>query len=118
MERLIQNSSFSKVAEIELTYRAKVKPSQRPQVTSSTDCYNVLKASWYTGKIGFVEQFKVMLLNRVNKVLGIYEASTGGVVVADPKLIFVVALKACASSIVLCHTHSSGTSRQARLTCN
>lgn len=110
MEKLIRNSSFSKVAEIKLTYRAKVKPSQRPQVTCSTDCYNVLKESWDTGKIEFVEQFKVMLLNRANKVLGIYETSTGGVAgtVADPKLIFVAALKACASSIVLCHNHPSG----------
>ncbi|WP_317168263.1 JAB domain-containing protein [Pontibacter pamirensis] len=57
-----------------------------------------------------MEQFKVMLLNRANKVLGIYETSTGGVAgtVADPKLIFVAALKACASSIVLCHNHPSG----------
>ena len=110
MEKLIRNSSFSKVAEIKLTYRAKVKPSERPQVTCSTDCYNVLKESWDTGKIEFVEQFKVMLLNRANKVLGIYELSTGGVAgtVADPKLIFVAALKACASSIVLCHNHPSG----------
>ncbi|MFD3002676.1 JAB domain-containing protein [Pontibacter toksunensis] len=85
-------------------------PSQRPQVTSSTDCYNVLKESWDTGKIEFMEQFKVMLLNRVNRVLGIYELSTGGVAgtVADAKLIFVVALKACASSIVLCRNHPSG----------
>ena len=110
MEKRIKNSSFSKVAEIKLSYRAKVKPSDRPQVTSSTDCYNVLKQSWDTGKIEFVEQFKVMLLNRANKVLGIYEASTGGVAgtVADPKLIFAAALKACASSIVLCHNHPSG----------
>ncbi|MFD3003179.1 RadC family protein [Pontibacter toksunensis] len=110
MEKLIRNSSFSKVAEIKLSYRAKVKPSQRPQVTSSTDSYNILKESWDTGKIEFVEQFKVMLLNRANKVLGIYELSTGGVAgtVADPKLIFVAALKACASSIVLCHNHPSG----------
>ena len=110
MEKLIRNSSFSKVAEIRLTYRAKVKSSQRPQVTSSTDCYNVLRESWDKGKIEFVEQFKVMLLNRVNRVLGVYETSTGGVAgtVADPKLIFVAALKACASSIVLCHNHPSG----------
>lgn len=110
MEKRIKNSSFPKVAEIKLTYRAKVKPSERPQVTSSTDCYNVLKQSWDSGKIEFVEQFKVMLLNRANKVLGIYELSTGGVAgtVADPKLIFAAALKACASSIVLCHNHPSG----------
>ncbi|PRY03676.1 DNA repair protein RadC [Pontibacter ummariensis] len=110
MEKRIPNSSFCKVAEIKLTYRAKVKPSERPQVTSSTDCFKVLKESWDTGKLEFVEQFKVMLLNRANRVLGIYETSTGGVAgtVADPKLIFVAALKACASSIVLCHNHPSG----------
>jgi DNA repair protein RadC len=110
MEKLTRNSSFSKVAEIKLSYRAKVKPSKRPQVTSSTDSYNVLKQSWDTGRIEFVEQFKIMLLNRANRVLGIYELSTGGVAgtVADPKLIFVAALKACASSIILCHNHPSG----------
>jgi len=110
MEKLTRNASFSKVAEIKLSYRAKVKPSDRPQVTSSTDSYNVLKESWDTGRIEFVEQFKVMLLNRANRVLGIYELSTGGVAgtVADPKLIFVAALKACASSVVLCHNHPSG----------
>jgi len=110
MEKLTKNPSFSKVAEIKLTYRSKVKPSERPQVTSSTDSYHVLKQSWDTGKIEFVEQFKVMLLNRANRVLGIYELSTGGVAgtVADPKLIFAAALKACASSIVLCHNHPSG----------
>jgi DNA repair protein RadC len=110
MEKLIRYSSFSKVAEIKLTYRAKVKPSERPQVTCSTDCYNVLKESWDTGRIEFVEQFKVMLLNRANRVLGTYELSAGGAAgtVADPKLILVAALKACPSSIVLCHNHPSG----------
>ncbi|MGI8951660.1 MAG: hypothetical protein ACR2FN_08755 [Chitinophagaceae bacterium] len=30
-------------------------------------------------KIEFVEQFKVLLLNRANKVLGVYELSTRGI---------------------------------------
>ncbi len=109
MEKLLKNPSFQ-VAEVKLSYRARVKPSQRPQVTSSTDTYNILKQSWDTGKLEFVEQFKVLLLNRANRVLGIYELSTGGVAgtVADPKLVFVAALKACASSLILCHNHPSG----------
>ena len=51
-----------------------------------------------------------MLLNRANKVLGIYEVSTGGMTgtVADPKLIFVAALKAGACNIMLVHNHPSG----------
>jgi DNA repair protein RadC len=113
MEKLTKKSRLNRIAEIKLTYRSKVKPSERPQVTSSTDCAEVLRQSWDTGKIEFVEQFKVMLLNRANRVLGIYELSTGGVAgtVADPKLIFAAALKACASSIILCHNHPSGNTK-------
>ena len=110
MEKTASKPNFSGAAEIKLTYRNRVKSSDRPQVTSSADSYQVLRQSWDTGRIEFVEQFKVLLLNRANRVLGIYEVSTGGVAgtVADPKLIFVAALKACASGIVLCHNHPSG----------
>ena len=110
MEETANTTTFTRVAEIKLTYRNRLKPSERPQVTSSTDCYRVLKASWDMGKIEFVEQFKVLLLNRANRVLGVCEVSTGGIAgtVADPKLIFAAALKACASGIILCHNHPSG----------
>ncbi|MDX5422247.1 MAG: JAB domain-containing protein [Hymenobacteraceae bacterium] len=110
MEKTIKSPAIHRVAEVKLTYRNRVKPSERPQVTCSTDSYQVLKASWDRGKLEFVEQFKVLLLSRANKVLGLYEVSTGGVAgtVADPKLIFVAALKACASGIILCHNHPSG----------
>jgi DNA repair protein RadC len=54
-----------------------------------------------------------MLLNKANRVLGIYELSTGGVAGtgADPKLIFAAALKACACPIILCHNHPSGNTK-------
>lgn len=108
MEKTV--NTFARVAEIKLTYRNRVKPSERPQVTSSADSYRVLKSGWDPGKLEFVEQFKVLLLSRANRVLGIYEVSTGGVAgtVADPKLIFAAALKACASGIILSHNHPSG----------
>lgn len=110
MEKTVNTSAFTRVAEVKLTYRNRVKPSERPQVTSSTDSYRVLQASWDPGRLEFVEQFKVLLLSRANKVLGLYEVSTGGIAgtVADPKLIFAAALKACASGIILCHNHPSG----------
>ena len=98
------------VAEIQLTYKTKVKPSQRPKITSSKDAYEVLLENWVEDKLEFVEQFKVLLLNRANKVLGIYELSTGGVssTVADPKLVFAAAIKANASAMILAHNHPSG----------
>jgi DNA repair protein RadC len=98
------------VAEIQLSYRSKVKPSQRPKVSSSKDAYDILLENWDEDKLEFIEQFKVLLLNRASKVLGIYEASTGGVsgTVADPKLIFAAAIKANASAVILSHCHPSG----------
>ncbi|WP_369800131.1 RadC family protein [Pedobacter sp. Leaf216] len=57
-----------------------------------------------------LEEFKIILLNRSNKVLGFVNISQGGIsgTIADPKIIFAIALKACASSIILSHNHPSG----------
>ncbi len=109
-------SALYKVAEVELSYKTKVKASDRPQIMSSKDAYNVLLAAWDEGRIEFVEQFKVLFLNRANKVLGIYDVSTGGVsgTVADPKVIFVAALKANACGIVISHNHQSGNQKPSR----
>jgi DNA repair protein RadC len=98
------------VAEIQLTYKSNVKPSLRPKISTSRDAFNILKENWDESKIEFVEQFKVMLTNRAQKVLGIVEISTGGVsgTVADPKVIFAAAIKANASGFILAHNHPSG----------
>lgn len=102
--------SLYQVSEINLSYQPKFKASERPQITSSKDAYDVLYNNWDLDKIQMLEQFKIILLNRTNKVIGIFQVSSGGIAgtVADPKLIFAVALKACASSIVLSHNHPSG----------
>jgi DNA repair protein RadC len=57
-----------------------------------------------------IEEFMVLCLNRANKVLGWARVSSGGLAgtVADPKLIFQIALKSNASSIILGHNHPSG----------
>jgi len=98
------------VSEVQLSYKPTLKCSEMQKITSSADTYNVLLTSWDEGQIDFVEQFKIILLNRANKVLGILEISSGGIAgtVADPKVIFGAALKGCASSIILAHNHPSG----------
>lgn len=98
------------VAEIQLSYKSNVKPSLRPKITSSRDAYEVLKRVWNDSIIELCEQFKVIFTNRANKVLGVFEVSTGGIAgtVADPKLIFVAALKAGATGLILSHNHPSG----------
>jgi DNA repair protein RadC len=110
METTLTAMAQYQVAEVELIYKSKVKASERPQVIHSKDVYEIFKQSWDENKIDFVEQFKIMLLNRSNRVLGIYEVSTGGMTgtVADPRIIFAAALKANAVSIALAHNQPSG----------
>lgn len=110
MEKLQNQISLFQVSEINVTYKPKFKASERPKIASSKDVYNILIQNWNMNKMELLEQFKILLLNRANKVLGIYEVSSGGIAgtVADPKLIFSAALKGCASSIILSHNHPSG----------
>jgi DNA repair protein RadC len=98
------------VAEIEISYRPKFKPAERPQIDSSNKAFRALITNWNEDKIDLVEEFKIILLNRRNRVLGIVNISQGGIsgTIADPKIIFAVALKACASGIILSHNHPSG----------
>src|SRR6185312_12977105 len=95
MERVINNEVLE-VSEIELIYRPKVNASQRIKIDSSQGAATFLQQLWDRNKIAFKEQFKVLLLNRSNKVVGVVEISTGGILgtIVDTKLIFVAALKA------------------------
>ncbi|HNP96897.1 MAG TPA: JAB domain-containing protein [Cyclobacteriaceae bacterium] len=99
-----------RVSEIQLSYKTKIKPSERPKVTSSREVYGILLQSWDRNKIEFVEQFKVLLVNRANRVLGIVEISCGCATgtVADPKMIFAAAIKANACGLIMAHNHPSG----------
>lgn len=105
-----ENSSWKTVSEIDLIYRTKVKSSQRPKITSSKSAYAILMDCWDPNKIEFIEQFKVLLLNQSNKVLGVYQASSGGIAgtVVDIRLLFASALKANAAGMIISHNHPSG----------
>lgn len=96
------------IAEISISYTPKFKMSELPQVSSAHDAYNILAENWED--VSHIESFKIILLNRANKVLGISIISTGGVsgTVADAKVIFQAAIKANASSVILSHNHPSG----------
>lgn len=110
METILDVNELYQVAEVELSYKSKVKASNRPTVTTSRDGYDVLKLAWNENKIEFVEEFKILFLNRANKVLGICDISSGGITgtVADPRLIFIAALKANCCAIIISHNHPSG----------
>src|SRR5450755_3332467 len=105
MEIKNQTTDWTKVSEIELIYRSKVKASERPRIRDSKEAYTLLMFHWDLNKIELLEEFKVIFLNQANKVLGIFNVSSGGITgtVADPRLIFSAALKASACNIMLAH---------------
>ena len=116
MEKKIVEELFTNVAEVELIYRSKVKPSQRPAINCSQDAANLLRQIWEEDKMDLIEQFKVLYLNRANKVLCVYNLSSGGITgtVADPRIIYATALKLNAVSLILAHNHPSGNLRPSR----
>lgn len=56
------------------------------------------------------EEFWIILLNKGNNVLGTHLVSKGGLAttIADPKIIFQIALENHAASVILSHNHPSG----------
>lgn len=98
------------IREVQLSYTPKFKRSELPTISEARDAYKILLEHWDLNTINLIEQFYVLLLSRSNKLLGIYEVSKGGFAgtVVDPKIIFIAALKGCASSIILAHNHPSG----------
>lgn len=96
------------VAEIKVSY-SNTNPD-RVQVTNSQKMFEVIMKHWDLDILEYQEQMKVILLNRANIVLGIYEMSKGGIsgTVVDIRIILSVALKCNASGIILVHNHPSG----------
>jgi DNA repair protein RadC len=98
------------VSEIQLIYKNKVKPSERKKITCSRDAYKIFMDNWNPEIIEFLEEFKILLMNRSNSVLGILEISKGGIsgTVTDVRVVFQAAIKGNASGIISAHNHPSG----------
>ena len=98
------------IAEVSLVYRTKVKASERLQIRCSKDAFDIFMENWDQDTIEHSEEFKLMLLTRSNKVLGIASISKGGIngTVTDVRVILQYAIKANASGLIVCHNHPSG----------
>ena len=98
------------VSEVQLIYKNKVKASERKKITCSRNAYDIFIENWNPEIIEFVEQFKILLMNRSNAVLGILEISKGGIsgTVTDVRVVFQAAIKGNASGIICAHNHPSG----------
>ncbi len=96
------------VAAIELGRRRKeLEISDKPKITSSKDAFELLMGDLMDLPR---EEFWVLLLNRAHRVIKKKRVSEGGVsgTVADPKIIYKLALEELASGIIVAHNHPSG----------
>lgn len=98
------------IAEIQISYSPTIEKQFRIRITKSSQAYESLLNSWNKNTLELQEEFKIILLNNANEILGIHSLSKGSTngVNVDMKLLFAVVLKSCATSIIVAHNHPSG----------
>ena len=100
--------AISIIAALELGRRRKETESpERIQISTSKDVYQAIVSKF---KDLNHEEFWILLLNRANKITSKHLVSKGGQAgtIADPKIIFNIALENHAASVILAHNHPSG----------
>jgi DNA repair protein RadC len=98
------------LAEVEISYKTKVKATDRAAITTAESAYKVLLSVYNLEIVEHHEVFVLILLNRANRVLGWAQISQGGITstVVDARIIFQHALLANATQIIISHNHPSG----------
>ena len=96
------------VAAMELGRRRKeFEVVEKPKVSGSKEAFEMVKRDLLDLEH---EEFWVLLFNRANRLIKKKRVSEGGVsgTVADPKIIYKLALEELASGIIVVHNHPSG----------
>jgi DNA repair protein RadC len=96
------------VAALELGRRRKAQDlDEKPKISSSKDAFDLIQGHLMDLPH---EEFWVLLLNRMHQVVKKKRISEGGVsgTVADPKIIYKLALEDLASGVIVAHNHPSG----------
>lgn len=96
-------------SEINVTYTPLTEQYERPKIMRSRDAYNIFMQTWDMNKMDVQEQFKMLCMDRQNRVIGVWEGFIGSMdsVTADIRLCFAVALKTKACGLILAHNHPS-----------
>ena len=111
---------ITKFEEVRLVYNNRTPVEERPSVSSAKEAYEILLKSWDMGQIGLLEECKVLLLDTGLKLMSIASVSKGGLsgTIVDPRIVFSIALKRRASSIILAHNHPSGNLKPSEMDIN
>jgi DNA repair protein RadC len=102
------------IAAIELGSRRIFKPVTNKNIFQISDVIAHLK---YSLQFESREIFMVLLLNQANKIIHEQILSEGGITgtVADPRVLFKLALSHEATGVIICHNHPSGQLQPSRM---
>lgn len=102
------------IAAIELGSRRIFQQNLVKNIFQSSDVIKHLK---YSLQFESREIFMVLLLNQANKIIHEQILSEGGITgtVADPRILFKLALSHEATGVIICHNHPSGQLQPSRM---
>jgi DNA repair protein RadC len=109
-QEIFVTKEMMQVLEVPPMYKPRIKASERPKVTGSYDTMEIIRCCYEAEDLCHHEEFKILMFNRSNRLLGVQHLSKGGITgtVTDIRLGLRAALIACATSLVLVHNHPSG----------
>jgi DNA repair protein RadC len=95
--------------QLEISVRLKAG-TKEAQINNSRDAAEVFREIFNADTMCWTEECIILCLNQANGVIGYHKLSSGGMTgtVVDPRVVFTVALKSCASKIMIAHNHPSG----------
>lgn len=102
------------VAEISVSYSPAHK--RKIKITNVCSAERTLRKMWDTKLLNIQEQFCVLFLNNSNEVLGFHCLSTGTITstTVDLRILFGLACKSLATSIIVSHNHPSGNTKPSK----
>ncbi|WP_378182075.1 RadC family protein [Aquimarina sp. SS2-1] len=108
LDGLKGSTNSTPIPEINITFSRKRRVEGK--IGSPKDVVTTVSKFYKKNTIEIREQFFVLYLDNSNKVLGYHRHSVGGIKgsVVDLRILFSVALKSLATSIIIAHNHPSG----------
>lgn len=98
------------IPEIKISVSFDRRKSELHSIKSAKDAFSVFQMIFNADTIDWNEEFILLCLNNANKVLGYYKISSGGMLatVVDLRMLFMTALNALSTQIIIAHNHPSG----------
>jgi DNA repair protein RadC len=101
------------ITEIEIAYNNPLQPKDLPKINHAGHAFNVFLDQWDLNKLHLFSEAKMLLLTNAGRLLGMANLASGGATdhLIDPRIVFMTALKANATSIYIAHNHPSNNLR-------